>query len=152
MTSPPDVALAGRALDVLRAGVPAVLITVGEDGWGHAAMTWIVAVAPNRARFGVDHSTRTSANLERTGKVALEVIAQDDIILLLKGSARMVRARIEAAPFAMSMWELSLTELRDQRFSGVVVQPLRFEWTGARASEMQAVERAILAEMREWPG
>lgn len=152
MTSSPGAALAGRELDVLGEGVPAVLITVGEDGWGHAAMTWVVAVAADRVRFGVDHATRTSANLERTAKVAFEVAAQDDIILLLKGPAQMVRPRIESAPFAMSMWEMSLTERKDQRFGGVVVHPLRFEWTGERATEMQAVERAILAELREWRG
>jgi hypothetical protein len=148
----PGAALAGPALDVLREGTPSVLVTVGEDGWGHAAMTWAVAVAPDRVRFGVDHATRTSANLERTGKAALEVVARDNIILLLKGPARMVRPRIESAPFAMSMWEVELTELKDQQFAGVVVAPLRFEWTGARAREMQAVERAILSELREWPG
>ncbi len=64
----------------------------------------------------------------------------------------MVRPRIESAPFAMSMWEVALTELKDQQFGGVVVQPLRFEWTGARATEMQAVEHSILSELREWKG
>jgi hypothetical protein len=152
MTSPPGAALAGRALEVLREGVPAVLITVGEDGWGHAAMTWAVAVEPNRLRFGVDHATRTSANLERTKKVALEIIAKDNVILLVKGTARMVRPRIDAAPFAMSMWEVTLSEIKDQQFAGVVVQPLRFQWTGARAAQMPSVERAILAEMRTWTG
>jgi len=152
VTSSPSAALAGRELDALGEGVPAVLITVGEDGWGHAAMTWVVAVAADRVRFGVDHATRTSANLERNGKVALEVVAKGNIIVLLKGPATMVRPRIASAPFSMSMWEMSLSERKDQRFGGVVVHPLRFEWIGERAAEMQAVERAILTEMREWRG
>jgi hypothetical protein len=137
---------------VLQAGSPAILITTGEDGWGHGVMTWAVAVASDRVRFGVDHGTRTVANLQRTGKAALQVIARDNILVLIKGQARQVRARIDAAPFGMEMWEATLTEVKDQTFGGVIVSPLHFEWIGPRAEEMRAVERAVLEELREWCG
>jgi hypothetical protein len=42
------------------------------------------------------------------------VIGRDNILALINGRARMRRARIEAAPFAMAMWELSVTEVKDQ--------------------------------------
>src|SRR5437660_11171018 len=90
---------------LLRAGLAVVLVTVDADGWGHTAMTWAVAVAPDRVRFGVDHGSATLANLERAGKAALQVIARDNAIALIKGRAKPVPAQI-AAPFAAATWEL----------------------------------------------
>jgi hypothetical protein len=145
-------ALPERAVGMLREGRPAVLVTVGPDGWGHAVMTWVVALGAGRLRFGADHGTATLANLERTGRAALQVIAEDGLLILVKGMARQVRDRIEAAPFAMAMWELGITEVKDQTFPGVVVAPLTFEWTGPRAAGLREVERKVLAEMRDWPG
>ncbi len=143
-------ALPDRLAGLLRAGCPVVLVTVGADGWGHAVMTWAVAVAPDRVRFGVDHASTTLANLERDGKAVLQVIGRDNILALIKGSARMRRARIAAAPFAMAMWEILVMEVKDQSWGPVVVSPLAFEWTGLEAEAMRRIEQAVLDELREW--
>lgn len=142
--------LPDRLFRRLQAGAPVVLITVGADGWGHAAMTWAVAVSADRVRFGVDHGSTTLANLERDGKAALQVIGKGNTLALLKGGARVVRARIEAAPFAMAMWELVPAEVKDQTWGPVVVAPLVFEWTGPQAEAMRQIEQAVLAELRDW--
>lgn len=134
---------------VLRPGLPAVLITVGEDGWGHAVMAWAVAVAPDCVRFTADHGTRTLANLHRTGKAGLEVIGPDNLLVMIKGHARHVHERIHAAPFGMAMWEMSVTEVKDQAWEGVVVSPITFEWIGPKAADFRRIEQAVLAEMRE---
>lgn len=144
-------ALPERAVQALGEGCPAVLVTVGADGWGHAVMTWAVALDAGRVRFAADHGTATLANLERTGRAALQVIAAADVLVLIKGEARQVRARIEAAPFAMAAWELAVQEVRDQSFAGVRVRPLAFEWTGPEAEALREVERRVLAELREAP-
>ncbi len=142
--------LPDRLAGLLRAGSPAVLVTVGVDGWGHAVMTWAVAIALDRVRFGVDHGSATLANLERDGKAALQVIGNDNIIALIKGLARMRRARIAAAPFAMAMWEMAVTEVKDQAFGPVVVSPLAYEWTGPQAEALRRIEQAVVAELRDW--
>jgi flavin reductase (DIM6/NTAB) family NADH-FMN oxidoreductase RutF len=144
--------LPDRLAGLLRAGVPVVLVTGGTDGWGHAAMTWAVAIAPDRVRFGVDHGSTTLANLERDGKATLQVIGRENILALIKGRARMRRARIEAAPFAMAMWEMSVTEVKDQSWGPVVVSPLAYTWTGPEAATLREVERAVIDELRDWPG
>ncbi len=77
--------LPDRLAGLLRMGSPAVLVTVGADGWGHAVMTWAVAIARDRVRFGVDHGSTTLANLEVDGKAALQVIGKDNILALIKG-------------------------------------------------------------------
>ncbi len=140
--------LPDRLLRLLEPGAPAVLITVGTDGWGHAAMTWAAAVSRDRVRFGVDHGSATLANLERDGKATLQVIGKDNTLALIKGRARMLRARIEAAPFAMAMWEQAVAEVKDQAWGPVVVSPLSFEWTGPQAEAMRRIEQAVLAELR----
>jgi flavin reductase (DIM6/NTAB) family NADH-FMN oxidoreductase RutF len=144
--------LPDRLAGLLRAGSPVVLLTIGADGWGHAAMTWAVAIAPDRLRFAVDQGSRTLANLERDGKTTLQVIGRDNILALIKGQARLLRPKIEAAPFGMAMWELSVTEVRDQSWGPVVVSPLMFEWTGPEAEAMRRIEQAVLAELRDWSG
>jgi pyridoxamine 5'-phosphate oxidase-like protein len=143
--------LPDRLAGLLHAGSPVVLLTVGADGWGHAAMTWAVAVAPDRVRFGVDHGSRTLANLERDGKAALQVIGRENILALIKGPARMRRARIAAAPFPIALWEMAVTEVKDQSWAPVVVSPLAYEWTGPQADALRQIEQAVLAELRDWP-
>ena len=125
-----------------------VLVTVGQEGWGHAALTWAVAVAPDRVRFAVDHGSMTLSNLEREGKAALQVIGPGNALALLKGDARALRPRIHAAPFDMAMWEMALAEVRDQSWAPVAVSPLAFEWKGPDAEALRRVEQAVLAEMR----
>lgn len=145
-----NVTLPDRLAGLLRAGCPVVLVTVGADGWGHAAMTWGVAVASDRVRFGVDHGSTTLGNLERDGKATLQVIGRDNILALIKGPARMRRARIQAAPLAIAMWEMSVTEVKDQTFGPVVVSPLTYAWTGPQAEALRRFEQAVLAELRDW--
>lgn len=132
----------------LSRGAPAVLITVGADGWGHAVMTWAAAITPERVRFAADHGSTTLANLERDGKAALQVIGPERLLALLKGPAQILRKRIAAAPFGMALWEMVLTEVKDQAWGDVTVSPLAFEWTGPQAETLRRIEQAVLAEMR----
>jgi hypothetical protein len=139
-----------RLFRALPPGLPAVLITVDEDGFGYAVMTWAVALRPDRMRFVADHRSRTLANLLRTGKASVEIIARDNALAMVKGAVRQVRERVGAAPFGMAMWEMSVADIRDQTWEHVVVSPLTFEWVGAKADEMRCIEQAVLAELREW--
>jgi len=151
MSAPQPTRLPEGLHRLLRAGLPVVLVTVDADGWGHTAMTWAVAVAPDRVRFGVDHGSATLANLERAGKAALQVIARDNAIALIKGRAKPVRARI-AAPFAIAMWELVPIAVKDQAWAPVTVSPLAYAWTGPKAEALRRAEEAVLAELRDWKG
>lgn len=139
--------LAGR----LRRGVPAIVLSVGTDGWAHAAMTWAVARSSNTVRFIVDCGSTTLANLRRNGKASLQVVAGDDVLALLKGPARECRARVEAAPFAMAMWEMSVEQVKDQAWAPVAVSPLAYDWRGPDAQRLREIENAVLTELRESP-
>jgi len=140
-------ALPDRAARRLRAGLPAVLVTVGADGWGHAVLTWAAGAAQSRIRFGVDQHTRTLANLRRTRRATLQIIGPGNVLILVKGRARELRAQIHAAPFPMALWEMAAREVKDQIFPGVVVSPLTYRWTGRRAAAMRRMERAVYREL-----
>ena len=112
-------------------------------------MTWSRAIAPDLVRFGVDIGSTTQANLERAGKATLQVIGKDNVLALIKGHARLLRERMAAASF-IGLWELSLTEVKDQTWTGVVVSPPVYEWTGPQAEALRQMEQAVLAEMHDW--
>ncbi len=139
-------------LKVLKAGCPALLLTVGEDSFPNTAYTWAVAVDATTIRFGVDHRSDTLANLERERRASLQIIGQGNLIFLIKGVTRQVKSQIEAAPFKIAMMALEVAMVKDQSWPGVSIQPLAYHWSPEQRPEMLAMERAVYAEMREWPG
>lgn len=148
----PGAALPDRLAALLRTGVPAMVLSVGADGFGHAAMTWAVAPASDVVRFIVDRGSTTEANLQRDDRASLQVVGRDDVLALIKGPARERRARVEAAAFPMAMWELAVAEVKDQSWGPVAVAPLTYEWRGPEAETLRRMEQAVLAELREWSG
>ncbi len=139
-----------RLLAFLRQGAPVLLATHGEDGWPSIVMTWAAARDDRTVRFGVDTGSATEANILREGKATLQVIGPDNILFLIKGTVRKVKDQIEAAPFPIGMAEMSVTEVKDQSWPGVVVAPLTYQWEGEQREAMAAMEQAVLAELREW--
>ena len=148
--APSPVPLPAPLLRLLQEGAPAILATTGADGWPHLVMTWAAARDPEFVRFGADQGSITLANLRREGKATLQIAGRDNLLCLIKGSAKVLKEHVEASPFPIAMVEMALTEVRDQSWPGVVVSPLAFQWTGPDALEAAAAERAILAEIRAW--
>ena len=151
MTASP--ALPDRLAALLRTGTPAIVLSVGADGFGHAAMTWAVgrreAGGADLVRFIVDCGSTSEANLRRGGRASLQIVGPDDVLALIKGPARECRARIEAARFPMAMWELTVAQVKDQSWGPVAVAPLTYQWRGPEAETLRRMEQAVLAELRE---
>ncbi len=137
-------------LEALRIGAPALLLTNGADGYPHTAYTWAVALDAVSLRFAADQGSATLANLERESAAALQII-RGDLIFLIKGITALVKSQIEAAPFKVAMMALTVREVKDQSWPGVVVQPLGYHWPPEQQEAMQAMERAVYEEMRIWP-
>ena len=76
MSSRVTIELPDSLLDVLKKGGPALLLTIGEDGFPSTAYTWIVAINPSTIRFGADLDSVTLANLERDEQASLQIISQ----------------------------------------------------------------------------
>lgn len=139
-------------LSVLQNGTPAILVSIGDDGYPNTAFTWLVALSSTTLRFGVDHGTATLENLKRRKSPALQVIAPGNLVYIIKGNVRQLKERMKAAPFKVGMWEMEVEEVKDQSWPGVKVHPLGYEWEPDQREEMIAMERAVYEEMRQWSG
>ncbi|MFN8482535.1 MAG: pyridoxamine 5'-phosphate oxidase family protein [Anaerolineae bacterium] len=139
-----------RLLDFLSRGAPAILASTGADGWPHLVMTWAVARDARTVRVAVDVGSTTQANLERSGAATVQALGPDNLVFLVKGRTRTIKARLDAAAFPIAMVEVAVTEVKDQAWPAAAVAPLRFEWQGEARAALDEMERRILAEMRDW--
>ena len=138
-----------KLLAWLHPGGPALLLTMGEDGFPNVAYTWAAAPDARRIRFGADHGSATLANLQRDGRAALEFVGPGNLVFLVKGTTRMLQERIAAAPFRIALIEMVVTETKDQSWPGVIVAPLAYEWPEDQREAMRAMEQAVYVELRE---
>lgn len=140
--------LSGKLFSYLNRGGPALLATVGVDGWAHAVMSWAVAPDPERLRFAVDHGSTTLKNLERSGKVTVQIVGADNILVLIKGDAVQVQKRIQTVHFRLALWETVAWVAQDQTWDRVIVQPPSYQWVGPSADALRRAEEDVLAVMR----
>jgi hypothetical protein len=144
--------LVPRLMAYLHPGAPALMLTTGADGYPASAYTWVVAPDAMRLRFGVDVGSSSMANLQRSGRAAIQVIGPGDISFLVKGEAGLIKERIEAAaPAKVMLWELAVTTARDQSWPGVSTTALSYEWPADKREAMLRMEQAVYAEMRLAP-
>lgn len=134
----------------LRPGAPGLLLTAGADGYATSAYSWIVALDAGRLRFAVDEGGSTMANLQRSGQASLQVIGQGEVTFLIKGRARQVKPRLDAAaPYVIQLYEMEVIGAKDQSWPGVATSALTYEWPAAQREAMLAMEQAVYKEMRE---
>ncbi len=134
----------------LRPGAPGLLLTAGADGYATSAYTWIVALDNSRLRFAVDEGGSTMANLQRSGQASLQVIGQGEVTFLVKGRARPLRPRLDAAaPYVIQLWEMEVIGAKDQSWPGVSTNALTYAWPAEQREAMLAMEQAVFKEMRE---
>lgn len=138
-----------RLVEYLRPGAPVLMLTTGSDGYPGAAYTWVVAMGQTRMRLGVDVGGSSLDNLRRNGLLSIQVIGPGDMSFLVKGKARPIKDRIEAAaPVAVMLWEMDVVNARDQSWPGVMVTALAYEWPATTREAMLGMERAVYSEMR----
>ena len=147
-----DIVLPDKLFQLLQTGTTAILATQGEDGYSNAVMTWAASNVSHQVRFGVDLGTSTLANLQREGKASLQIIGPNNVIFLIKGTVKTVKARLEALPppHLMCIMTMSPTIIKDQSWVGVSVSPPVYQWTGDDAERMAEAEKTAIAEIRDW--
>jgi hypothetical protein len=135
----------------LRPGAPGLLLTAGADGYATSAYTWILALDAGQLRFAVDEGGSTLANLQRSGQAALQIIGQGDVTFLVKGRARALKPRLDAAaPYVIQLWEMEVIGAKDQSWPGVATSALAYEWPAGQREAMLAMEQAVYKEMRDF--
>jgi hypothetical protein len=139
-------------LNALFDGAPALLLTVGKDGYPRTAFTWVVSGNRKEVLFGADHGTVTLENLEREGRAAIQIILRENLVYLVKGPVKVVKERLQAAPFKMGAWVLDVKEVKDQSWPAVHVSPFEYTWSDDIRDEMLVMEKAVIEEMRACQG
>ena len=143
--------LPNTLFEYLRPGAPALMLTMGADGYPASAFTWALAIDARRLRFGVDLGSSSLENLQHSGRVSIQVIGSGAVSFLLKGTAQLMKQRIEAAaPAEIMLWEMRVLTAKDQSWPGVAMRALEYEWPAAQREAMRRMEQAVYAEMRDY--
>lgn len=88
-------------------------------------------------------------NLERAGQATLQVIGQGDIAFIVKGRARRLKGRLDAAaPYVIQLWEMEVAGAKDQSWPGVATSALTYVWPAEQREAMLKMEQAVYEEMR----
>ncbi|MCX7167382.1 MAG: pyridoxamine 5'-phosphate oxidase family protein [Rhodocyclales bacterium] len=151
MTGNATSSLTEKLIAYLRPGAPALMLTMGADGYAGSAYTWVVGIDATRLRFGVDFGSSSLENLQHSGQVSIQILGPGDLSFLAKGTARPVKERIEAsAPASIMLWEMDVLAVKDQSWPGVTSTALTYEWPDKQREAMLRMEQAVYAEMRDF--
>ncbi len=118
----------------------AVAGTVGADGAPNTCpVTLIYAKDERTLLLGTLRTSTTTANMRRDGRVSLEILGSEDLVMGIQGSVRLLKESM-AMSDAMSMWELRVEGASKGR------RPAHTPVTSAR--EMGVVRTALAASRR----
>lgn len=131
----------------LRAGVPALLLTVDEYGFPHTAFTYSSTQAKNSVACVVDEHSTTEKNIARTQKASIQILAEGNCVYLLKGIVRIEESILKNSPAPAHRAILELNSVMNQAWAQVQVAPLAYEYT-ERAHEWVSALPSLYAELR----
>ena len=123
----------------------AVAGTVGADGAPNTCPVSLIYARDEKTLLmaTLRHSS-TTANLRQDGRVSLEIIAGEDLVMGIQGVMRLVKESM-AASDAMAMWEMTVTKVKQDTSPAqrVVQGPASVP----RSEKAQAFEKAAFAEL-----
>jgi len=131
----------------LKAGALGLVMTVGEDDYPTDAFSWVVATDASTVRIGADHGSKTLGNLQRDGKVAVQIIGPDNLVYLIKGTSKRIKDDLESVPMGIELWEVDVVGAKDQSWPGASPLPFSVQWSGDDREQMIRTEQAAFSEM-----
>ena len=119
--------------------------TVGPDGAPNTApVTLIYARDPKTLLVATLRNTSTANNLRQDGRVSLEVIQGEDVVVGIQGTMRLVKEPMDFSD-AMALWEMQVKRVKldtspaQRVFQGPASTP--------RNEKAEAFEKAGVAEL-----
>ncbi len=89
-------ALDEPTLELLAKGSPVLLLSADAKGRPHATYSWAIALSDKRLRIAVDRGGHTSANWQKTGQAAVQIVGQGGRNLLIDGRAKRLAPALQA--------------------------------------------------------
>ena len=119
--------------------------TVGADGAPNTCpISLIYARDEQTLLVATLRTTNTSANLRRDGRVSLEILAPEDLVMSIQGTMRLLKEPM-ACSEAMALWELKVARVKqDTSPAQRVVQGPAASPRSDKAAEF---EKAAFAEL-----
>ncbi len=131
----------------LQRGTSVVLATLSDDDVPSTAFcSWVVAANPDTLALALDSRSTAHRNITAGNTtVALEVLA-DDLILSVRGEARIVKEQLQSVPFPCSLVTVTIADVRDHGADGIIFTAPRYLFADGK-EHRDEVERAIFAEL-----
>lgn len=86
--------------------------TVGPDGAPNTAPISLIYARDEKTLLAaLLRTTTTSGNLRRDGRVSLEIIGGDDLVLGIQGVMRLIREPMKCSE-AMAIWEMTVEKVK----------------------------------------
>jgi pyridoxamine 5'-phosphate oxidase-like protein len=106
------------ALENRRIGSAVIIATVDPDGAPHTApFGSLCIVSPNTLRFGCDRKHDTYANIQRTGRAVVSLLAPPDIAVSIRGRARVKKEKMSLVN-SDAVMEISVEDVKDDLVPG----------------------------------
>ncbi len=122
-----------------------VAATVGPDGAPNTApISLIYARDEKTLLVGLLRTTTTTANLRRDGRISLELMGADDLVMGIQGTMLIIREPMESSE-AMAIWEMRVEKVKQDTSPAqrVVQGPA----STPRSDKAAAFEKAAFAEL-----
>lgn len=119
--------------------------TVGPDGAPNTApISLIYARDEKTLLVGLLRTTTTTANLRRDGRVSLEIMGPDDLVMGIQGTMRLIKEPM-AMSEAMALWEMRVEKVKQDTSSAQRV--IQGPASTPRSEKAAEFEKAAIAEL-----
>jgi general stress protein 26 len=123
----------------------AVAGTVGADGAPNTAPVSLIYARDEKILLlATLRNTTTTANLRRDGRVSLEIMGADDLVLGLQGTMRLIKEPLQCSE-AMALWEMQVERVKQDTSSAQRV--IQGPASVPRSDKAVAFEQAVMAEL-----
>ena len=120
--------------------------TVGEGGAPNTCpVSLIYAQDEQTLLVGLLRNSGTTANLRRDGRVSLEIIGPDDLVMGIQGVMRIVKEPM-AMSDAMAIWEMQVTKVKQD--TSPAQRVIQGPASVPRSDKAAAFEQAAFAELK----
>jgi|UniRef100_A0A7C5ALX7 general stress protein 26 len=120
--------------------------TVGPDGAPNTApLSLIYAKDPKTLLVATLRNTTTAQNLRRDGRISLEIIQGDDVVLGIQGTMRLLKEPMEFSD-AMALWEMRVEKVKQD--TSPAQRVIQGPASVPRSEKAEAFEKAGVAELK----
>ena len=119
--------------------------TVGPDGAPNTApISLIYARDEKTLLVGLLRTTTTTANLRRDGRVSLEIMGPDDLVMGIQGTMRLIKEPM-AMSEAMALWEMRVEKVKQD--TSAAQRVIQGPASTPRSEKAAEFEKAAIAEL-----